>query len=517
MRTPVQPRTGSQTTTVQSIPAPIGGWNTRDPLAAMNPMDAVELNNWFPTTTDVVTRRGHEAHATGITGTTETLAVYNGLNGTNKLFAVSDTDAYNVSSAGAGSAQSLTITDGKFQTLNMGDGTNQWLMMFNGADAPKYYDGTSWVEVTGATSPALTGVTPTTIIQGCEYGGRLYLIPKDSLSFWYLPANAVGGLALEFDLSGFADMGGYIMWAATWTFDGGDGVDDKIVFMTSQGQAIVYTGTNPSSAVTWARVGTYNLGKPIGRRSFIKYGGDLIAITQNGAYPLSTTIENYDINNKSAVTDKIEPTFTYASRTYGSNFGWEATLFHSESAMIFNIPLSATTSEQYVMNTITKAWCKFDSWNATTFAVFNDELYFGGSTVVQKAWTGTADLGSNIVCYGKSAFNNFGSVSQQKRWTLFRPMLQVNGAIGFKTDMDIDFSDRPITGTATYTTTAASTWDVAKFDEGFWTATLEIVRAWTSPDSNVGYYASGKVKIDTNSTRVHWVASDYTFEQGGIL
>ena len=516
MRIPVDQRTGGQKVTVASITAPIGGWNTRDPLAAMNPQDAVVLNNWFPTTTDVVTRAGYSEYATGITGDVETLAVYNGINGTNKMFAVTDTDAYNVSTS-TPAAQSLTITDGKFQYLNMGDGTNQWLLMFNGADSPKYYNGTAWVEVTGATSPALTGVTPTAIIQGCQYNGRLFFVVKNSLSFWYLDANAVGGAALEFDLSAFADKGGYIMWAATWTFDGGDGLDDKIVFMTSEGQAIVYTGTNPSSVVTWTRLGTYNLGKPIGRRSFIKYGGDLIAVTQGGAYPLSTTIENYDINKKSAVTDKIEPTFTYASRTYGENFGWEATLFHAQSAMVFNIPLSATVSEQYVMNTITKAWCKFDSWNAKTFAVLNDELYFGGSATVYKAWTGTSDNGNNITCYGKAAFNNFGSVSQQKRWTLFRPMLQVNGAVAFKTDMDIDFSDRVITGTASYSTTAASTWDVSNWDEGYWTATLEIIRSWTSPDSNVGYYASGKMKIDTNSTTVHWVASDYVFEQGGIL
>ena len=44
-----------------SIPAPIGGWNARDSLAAMSPTDAVQLVNWFPTPTDVTMRRGYIA------------------------------------------------------------------------------------------------------------------------------------------------------------------------------------------------------------------------------------------------------------------------------------------------------------------------------------------------------------------------------------------------------------------------------------------------------------------------
>ena len=41
-----------------SIPAPIGGWNARDSQANMNPMDAIQLVNWYPTPTDVTMRKG---------------------------------------------------------------------------------------------------------------------------------------------------------------------------------------------------------------------------------------------------------------------------------------------------------------------------------------------------------------------------------------------------------------------------------------------------------------------------
>ena len=44
--------------TTTSVPAPIGGWNARDSQANMQPMDAVQLVNWFPTPTDVTMRKG---------------------------------------------------------------------------------------------------------------------------------------------------------------------------------------------------------------------------------------------------------------------------------------------------------------------------------------------------------------------------------------------------------------------------------------------------------------------------
>ena len=518
MRRPLRPKNPrGQVTSVQSVPAPIGGWNAKNSIAAMPPQDAVSLVNWFPTTVDCELRGGYAAHGT-VTGTVETLAVYNAMDGTNELYAVTDTDAYDVTSAGAGSAQTITVTDGKWQTLNFGDGTNNYLIMVNGVDAPQYYNGTSWTLITGVSSPALSGATLTDLVHVTEYQGRLYFLKNNSLEFEYLAAGAAGGPLTAFDLSSFANLGGYLMWAATWSFDGGDGMDDYIVFMTSQGEAIIYRGTDPSTAADWLRVGTYFLGKPLGRRSFAHYGGDLIALTQNGAYPMSSSLKTATIDERIALTDKIEKAFNDAANNYGSNFGWDVTLLPLKSALVFNIPIAVGgTHQQYVMNTITNSWCKFDSWNGECFTVFNDELYFGASGVVRKAWTGTIDLTNEIVAVGKSAFNYFGDASQLKRVTLFRPMLQVNGDIAFLTGLDVDFSDRSITGTASFSTSTAGAWGSATWGSGSWAFGLNTARKWTSPSYNVGYAFSGGVKVNADSLEVHWVACDYVYEDGGVL
>jgi len=501
---------------VQSISAPTGGWNARDPLPDMSPNDAIKLLNWFPTATDCILRGGNAAYCTGITGTVKTLAVYNKMDGTSEMFAVDDNDVWDVSSLGAAAAQSTTLTNGKFQHLNFGDGTNNYLMMFNGVDSPLYYNGSTWLSVTGATSPAITGLTTSSIIHANEYQGRLFLIEKDSLSFWYLTAGAAGGAATEFNLSSFATKGGYLMWMGTWSFDSGDGPDDTAVFMTSEGEVIVYRGTDPSTAADWGLIGVYQLGDPIGRRSFIKLAGDLLVIAQNGVFPLSKALQ--EANDTVASTHKIEKAFTAAARDYGSNFGWEAVYYPLQSAMIFNIPIiEGGEHKQYVMNTITGSWCEFDSWDAECFAVYNDELYFGGSTIVQKSWSGTDDIGSDIVGVGKTSFNYFGGISQQKKVALFRPLLQVNGDLSFLTGLDIDFSDNEITGESTYSVTAKAQWDVSSWDLSYWASGLEVVKQWTSPTPNVGYAVSGSLKVNTSDLEIHWVANDYVYETGGVL
>ena len=308
------------------------------------------------------------------------------------------------------------------------------------------------------------------------------------------------------------------MAAATWTIDAGDGADDKAVFVTSQGEVLVYQGTNPSSATAWALVGVYDLGKPLGRRCLTRFGGDLVIITQNGAFPLSAALQTATIDNRLAITNIIEDAFADAARLYGSTFGWEATLYPAQGALIVNVPISeGGTHEQYVMNTITKSWCKFTDWDAETFVVFNGDLYYATSNTVQKAWTGQIDGVNNIIAYGKTAFSYFGDMGSNKRFNMFRPVLSVNGTVSFLTDLDVDFNDTEMAGTTTYSVVTGGQWDVSNWDQAYWSASMEIVKEWTSPDEDMGYCAAGKIKIETNLLLIQWISQDWIYEVGNSL
>jgi hypothetical protein len=519
MRQPLQAKSQSrqQIVTVKTFPSAVGGWNASDSLAEMSLLDAVVLNNWFPRTSYVEFRGGYASHATGTTNNVKTLGVHNAMTGNSTMWAMTATGIYNVSSAGAVGASALARTNGKHQWTMFGDGTNNWLIACNGVDSPAYFDGTTWTAVDAVSTPALTGVTSSQLIQPLMFKGRLMFVQISTLSFWYLAAGAAGGALSEFDLSGEFPRGGFLMAMGTWTRDAGDGADDVFVAVSSQGECVVYQGTNPSSANTWEKVGTYFVGKPIGRRCLQKLGGDLVILTENGAFPLSAAMQSAVIDYKMALSFKIENAFTDSARSYGGVFGWETTIYPAYGAMIVNVPQAEDgTHEQYVMNTITKSWCKFTDWHAECFAIFNGELYFGTGTTVKKAWTGTSDGGSNINFYAKQAFSNFKD-DRLKQVTLYMPILAVNGGISYLTDVDVDFEDDEIIGTAIYTVVSGAQWDVDNWDEGMWAQGLEIVHQPSSPQEWPGTYLAVKLKVTSNSLMGQWVSNQLQYEIGGPI
>ena len=87
--------------TATSISAPIGGWNARDSLAEMPPLDAVTMVNMFPTPTDVTLRKGYVKASTGITGSVNSLMNYNRADGSYNLFAAAGTTIYDAKPATA--------------------------------------------------------------------------------------------------------------------------------------------------------------------------------------------------------------------------------------------------------------------------------------------------------------------------------------------------------------------------------------------------------------------------------
>ncbi len=519
MRSPLRQRSRiarAQVSTSVSVPAPVGGWNARDAWAQMKPTDAITLENWFPRPSYCEIRGGSSDHATGMTGNGKTLAAYYPLTGVGKMYCYTASGIYDVTSAGAVGASKLSRTDGKHQWVNFGDGTSNYLIACNGVDKTAYFDGTTWTAVDNASTPALTGVTTTGLIAPIVFKGRLLFIEKSTLSFWYLAAGAAGGALTEFPLDAECPRGGYLMAGATWTVDAGDGVDDRLALVTSEGDLIVYEGTNPGSAAAWAKVGTYFVGKPLGRRCFCQFGGDLVIITENGAFPLSAALQSSTIDYRYALSFKIESAFTDAARLYGSTFGWKATVYPAQSALLVNVPISeGGEHEQYVMNTITKAWCKFKEWDAEDLIVFDKQLYFTTGTKVVKAWTGYADGTSDVVAYGKTAFSTFGRSGQQKLVTLFRPTLAVNGTLSYLTDVDIDFGDTAIIGTATFTPPSAGVWGTAIWGSALWGSGTTIVQQWTSPSERPGVWIAGKLKVANDSRTIQWMACDYIFQPGG--
>lgn len=518
MRKPQKNLTRQQVSVTLSVSAPTGGWNARDSLAMMKETDAVSLDNFFCTPYDVKIRDGYSNYATGITGTVNTVASYSPPSGLAKLFAAAGANIYDVTVGGPVGAAAVTgATSDKWQHTNFGTAGGNFLYLVNGVDKPQLYDGTSWVAVDAVSTPAITGVTTTTLVHVAAFKARLWFIQKDTLKVWYLPTLSIGGAASSFDLSSLFSKGGYLMSMGNWSLDAGYGMDDYAVFVTSEGQVAVYKGTDPASAATWALIGVYDVGSPIGRRCLMKYAGDLTLICKDGLAPLSKSLMSSRVNSMEMLTDKIQHVMSDYTTQYGANFGWETALFPQENMLLVNVPYSTAISYQLVMNTISGAWSRFLGWNAACFELHEDLLYFGSNGVVCKAWDTTADNGSNINFEAQQSFKYIGRSGQNVQVKMLRPIISTDGSPSVLLGVNTDFDTTAPTGIPTFTPTSAAQWDLATWDGGFtWGGDLQIKRDWQTA-FGFGYCISAHMKGTIKNCRMHWASTDYLLTGGGVV
>lgn len=507
----------------RSVSAPVGGWNARDSLAAMDAKDAVIMDNFYPLTTAVMVRKGCTDWATGIEDSgdldVETLAVYNAANGSGEMFACAGGNIYDVTTDGAVDPPVVTAqNNNRWQFVNMATTGGKFMYLVNGTDKPLLYDGSAWTPIDGASTPAITGITTTSLVHVNVFQRRLWFVEQDSLSVWYLPVDSIGGAATEFDLSAIFGRGGYLMAMGTWTIDAGYGMDDHAVFLSSQGEIAVYKGYDPSTADTWALVGVYWVGSPVGRRCFVKMGSELLIVCQDGIMPLSKALTTVRVNNKLAITDKIQQATSAAISLYGSNFGWQLQPFPKENMLLLNVPISTQANHQYVMNTITGSWCRFTGWDAFCWAIFNDDIYYGTTGKVCKAWEGTKDGDVNIFAECLQAFSSFGFQAKQKHFKLVRPIIAVDGAdasaFGLSIGINVEYDQTAPGGWPTYSIGDFALWDSATWDSAIWVSGYSPAKQDWLTCPAIGYNAAMHIKVTNRIADLQWINTDFIFEAG---
>jgi hypothetical protein len=147
-----------RTAVTTSLPAPIGGWNARDSLAEMNPLDAVQMVNFFPTPTDVTMRKGFSKTSTGITGAVLALMNYSSPS-VNKMFGSNATTIYDVSTSTA-TVSLAGNTDGKWIHTMITTAGGSFMPAVNGVDPMVVYDGTVWSRsATTSTAQTISSIT----------------------------------------------------------------------------------------------------------------------------------------------------------------------------------------------------------------------------------------------------------------------------------------------------------------------------------------------------------------------
>lgn len=521
MRSAVPAQSRAQSRNSMALPA-VRGWVSSETLAAARPGGAQRLENWFPTKTGIRLRAGNIKYATVSAGPVERM--WNYKSGTQeKLFASDETNVFDVSIVADSdvipTADITGQTSGYYSTAQLGTAGGDFLSICNGTDTPQYFDGTSW------TAHTLTGYgTPADFKFPFVFANRLWFIPKDSRSAYYLGVDSINGALTEFSLNGVFQDGGFLVGAYSWSQDSGAGLDDNLVFVSSTGETAVYQGTDPSDANNWQKVGIYQITPPLGANGIMRAGGDLLLAVEAGIVPLSKAVAT-DVAGLSlaSTTAAIEPdwkTEVVARKT----MPWEIMKWPTNNMAVVSLPVTNEGVDPvcFVVNLETGGWAKFTGWDTRCLAHYDGYGYFGTNDgTIRKMEVGGADDGVPYVCTYIGLPDHMGSPGIHKVIHSMRSTFRASVPFKAKVSASVNYKIQLPTPPASVADYTADEWDSGLWDVATWDASGTVDS--TSIVASVGrsgFTIAPQVQVTCAVTpfpRVELIASDVEFETGGFL
>lgn len=471
--------------TPKSFRAPVLGLMLFDDLANVPDGGALVLDNWFPQKNTARPRGGAEERNTGLGTAVRAIGSYEASSAVKAFAFTAGGSVFDVSSPGAAGAALVTgLADAiwSFSRFTTGAGT-PYLVATGYGNTRLLFDGATW-----ATTPAITVVTPANLSQSWQHANRMFFVEKGTTNSWYLAVDAVGGAAVKFPLGGIFPRGGSIVAGATWTTDAGNsGLKSTCVFLSSEGDIAAYEGTDPT---TWTLTGVYEVARPCGINCFMKAGGDLAIMTEDGLIAMSQVIslDRAALANES-VSKNILP--MWRASVEGSDTAlWQITRRDNAGMVVISTPETSTDpAYQFVANLQTGAWARWYGWDAACFATIDGDLVFGASDgrILTGDTSGSDDGDVPYTATWIGPFATSGAkiaVGKLARGVV-RSTETFSPRITLKFDYDTNIPTPPQAGLST----GGELWDAAIWDSGVWGRSNEVRQVWQSTPGSGSAFA----------------------------
>ena len=397
----------------------------------------------------------------------QTLMPYSGL--AQQLFAVAGVGIFDATKAGVAGTPVFMVTNAYLSFANFTNAAGHWLVCVNGADPPFLYNGATWAPT------VITGPTdPTKLFVVANYRERLWFLEAGTTSLWFLPTDGITGAAQAVNLGDVLRFGGLPIAINTWTMQVANvGVQQMLCILTTEGELVIYTGSDPTNASNFALLGTFKLGYPLGLdRSMYQVGGDLAIMTVDGIVAASQAIAlDPAATDQSSMTKAIAPTWLSTVQSVGRNtVGWQFITYPGRRMVIVNVPDPTVGTYQYVMNAEALTWTLFSGMPSTSWAVLEGNLFFGtASSGVWQADVGSTDNGAPIDCLSVGAWNRLSDGLAPKSTTLIGVDCIVDGNVSLFAGASFDYVNKvPSALGVTGVTIGSSLWDIGLWDEAQW-------------------------------------------------
>lgn len=530
--------------------APVRGLDVSQPLSEQDPKSALFAQNFFVRRYGLETRPGWRRHTTNLGGIgTESpvlsLMGYHPPRGPGsaqlaKLFAAcGNGNIYDVTSQtneatvpGVSQAVPNQTEAGEFSWTNFStNGVNYLCAVSANSGASSYwtYDHVGgWVNRTAAVTGTGGAVNNFDFVM--VWKNRLWFLSENSNIAWFLPVGAVQGAASMFDFGPLLVHGGELRAMASWTVDSGDGIDDKLVIVSSMGDVLVYGGTDPTSASTFGLIGRWYVGRPPeGRRFMTKYGGDVAILCENGVEYLSRLLSSRGLMDPQ--TEDINTARRYNEvigidiRDTQGQHGWHILYVPSEESAIIKTNRSDyITGFQYCYSSIPTAWSQFKGMPMHAMEVFNGELYLGTSNGrIGRCFSANSDdqltdgtVGTDVEAELQTAFVAPADDRMSlKRPLLIMPMFQGSSAPSVKAAVNTEWSGEATSGSPAFIPNASALWDQALWNQAVWGGSENSFFLWLGAEG-LGCFMSLRLALRA-APRTKFTSWKVVYESGGIM
>ena len=430
-------------------------------------------------------------------------------------------------------------TSGNYVASQMSNQGGDWLLAANETGDPLLrFNGTTWEVLDPGyvpptdNPPVITGPAGSNVEFGgnlsyvCKYRNRYFFIEANSMNAWYLPLNAIGGILQMIPLSGAATRGGKLLFAANWSLDAGDGIDDKLVFCTDLGELLIFTGSDPSSAASWRQEGRYQIPPPLGMNAHLLVGGELLIATVDGIVQTSGAItKSREELELTAITRSIRRMWR---EEVAAKRDWSWTMCNwEEYGGIFLTTPGSDPGYCLVVNASTGAWARFVGYDATCFIRTGDSLFFGtqDGRIMQADRTGYDD-GKPYTAVLVGGWEVFQSPAQTITWRQARASFAASSNQPFQpqlsgtTDYVVTLPPPPSAG---LDPGPIDVWDECDWDAGRWdqpSRRYPVVRNTMWVSIGITGFSHAPVVQVTVAQKVKpvvdLIAISATFERGGI-
>ena len=415
--------------TVKIIPAPTGGIDSYNNSYGISLIHAYSLINWIPGLRECYVRGGSSLFYSPGSETIDTLMVYN-QKSLDKLFVVMDGDLYDVGNSGILTKKfDSNLTESNLNWIQINTEGGQYLMFFNGNDTPKIFNGTTLTDVSVGKNSSVSTAFPTlsNLIWCHVHQNRLWFGEKNSLDCWYMPISSITGNSAK--LWRFnATKGGYIMGMFSWTINSvSSGSQDVFCFITSEGELFIYSG-NPDTLSTIEYIGTYQIGKPVSRRAWCKFGGDVLIFTDNGVEAVSQIFgQGQEILDTYEFQKFINPLIKEKMEYYNRKKGATPTINDYNTIYYDNVNdfiiLTFAEQEQIIINIKNRSAAEFNNLDMRCVIVFENKFLYGDNNGnVLLAYSGDADYNNDtsladlpIRAVAITSFQTFDFISNKKK------------------------------------------------------------------------------------------------------